>query len=102
MVTDAILAVLFTPIGWLLEVLPSITYPDWFSAAHDNGVTACSEMTVGCQAYMAGQRLIAMDGWVDIDMLFVGVGLIAAAWAAVLGWKAARIVVSLFTGGGGA
>jgi hypothetical protein len=87
MITAAILSLL----GWLLHavlsIVPSIPVPSWLS---DDG-------SVGTVFQAAG----SMSVWFPITLATTVLVAVAAIWLAGFGIKAARMVVSIFTGGGG-
>lgn len=100
MIVDAILTVLTAPFVWLLDNLPTFTWPDWLSSCTESCGT--SGTTMGGYASDLGQKLAALDGWVPVGTLFTAGSLIAAAWAFAFAVRGIRFAVSTFTGGGGA
>lgn len=98
-VTQAILSLLLAVPTWLLTHLPTFTYPPWFSGTHPcPGV-----LTVACYAHdYVGQNLRAWDSWVPAQLLLDCIGVVLVAVVAKSGIRIARMIVSMFTGGGGA
>jgi hypothetical protein len=74
--------------GWLLSQFPTFTLPDWWD---------------GTVAYMAqGVELInGVHNWLPLTAIRNCLIFLLAVSAAVFAVRAFRIVLSLFTGGGG-
>jgi hypothetical protein len=90
LITDLFLWVLSAPFRWLLDNVPSFTWPSWFT---DTVPTKASELGA-----IAG----ALDNWFPVETLVLVFGLAIIAWGFSLSVQLLRFVVSLFSGGGGA
>lgn len=99
MVVDAILTIVFAPLTWLLEALPSWTPPGWLV---DN--IACGGPDAPapvCFAADIGGYIGKGSSWVPVEVLgTVGTALFTVL-AISLVVRLVRIVVSALTGGGG-
>lgn len=100
MILQAFLRVVLSPVIWVLDALPTFSWPTWFDGC--NGGAACAEEAIGRRIYEAGRWLAYLDGWVPVNRLFEGATLILAAWAFFVAVRVVRFLVSSFTGGGGA
>lgn len=101
MIVDAIINVVLYPLGWLLDALPSWTWPDWM----DTGVASAGgdgSGTLPTMAYWLGERVGWLRGWVHMEMLFSVGGVVLLFAIVVAGVRGVRFVVSLVSGGGGA
>lgn len=88
MITGLILKFFGFVLHAVLSVLPTISVPSWLTSA-DGAITTVFQA--------AG----SMSVWFPIALASTVLLAVLAIWAVAFGIKAARIVVSLFTGGGG-
>lgn len=88
MITEAILLFFGSIFDWLLGALPTVEAPDWFS-----NVSAVAGTVFGYAN--------SMGAWFPTALAFTVAGTLVATWLIAFGIKAARLVLSLFTGGGG-
>jgi hypothetical protein len=86
-ITGAILSMLATVFGALISVLPGIPVPSWLNASGPIGTVFADAGTMGV--------------WFPVGLIVTVLTSLLAIWLLAFGVKAARIVVSLFTGGGG-
>ena len=87
MVTDAIIGWFFNVVGFLLDLLPTVTVPDWLSAS---GPMATVMTYAG-----------SMGAWFPAQLVVTVLLGVLAAWGVAFAIKLARIVASFFTAGGG-
>lgn len=88
MVTEWILKALAAVWEWFISHLPAIPVPDWFASAS------------GSIAFVV-DKMHGFDGWLPWTVLGIVITTILAALAISLAIKIARIVLSVFTAGGG-
>lgn len=88
MITDAIINFFGGIFDWLLGTLPVIESPQWLNAG--------AAMTGTVFGYAA-----SMGAWFPSGLLLTVVGLLLATWLISWGVHVARMVLSMFTGGGG-
>lgn len=93
MIVEAILTVVLTPVGWVLAVIPEISWPDWMVAETSPILSAFQWL---------GHGLSFFSGWIDTVALVNVLTFLLGLWAIVNIVKGVRFVVSLVTGGGGA
>ena len=94
MITDAILTLVLAPLRWLLQAIPGVSWPSWFQTSGAESVVA----KVG----QWGQSLGTINGWFPVDAFLDSMGILFVCAAVHAGIKSIRIVISVFTGGGGA
>jgi hypothetical protein len=87
-VTDAILAFLGWLAGLLIDSLPVVPLPAWM-----NSLAGFAGTVFG----YAG----SMGNWFNMPLALVMSSSLLGVWLVSFGVKAVRIVLSLFTGGGG-
>jgi hypothetical protein len=87
-ITGAILTLLSTILVAVLSLLPSIPVPDWLSSSTSAVATVFQDAGL-------------MSVWFPITLVATILTAVAGIYAAGFGLKLARIVISLFTGGGG-
>lgn len=88
MITKFLMDVLSTAAAALVGLLPSWTAPAWLTT-----VISTLASTIG--------YVTMLDGWVPISAIGTVVAFMLACSAIAVGVKIGRIVLSLFTGGGG-
>lgn len=88
MITDAIVTFFAGIFDWLLGVLPTVDAPDWLNAG--------SAMVGTVFGYAA-----SMGAWFPSGLLLTVVGLLITTWLIAWGVHVGRMVLSMFTGGGG-
>lgn len=93
MITDAVLALLFLPLRLVLDAVPVVSWPDWFQTSGTGSVVA---MTATWGGYVG-----VLNGWFPVPQFFSALDVVATCVLASIGIKVTRILVSLFTGGGG-
>lgn len=88
MITDAIITLLSYIADALLSGLPPTETPAWMSTA---------------SAYMPNVFRVgaSMGVWFPWSLLGIVMGTVVVVWASAFGIKILRMVLSLFTGGGG-
>lgn len=75
-------------LGWLLTLFPTVDIPDWVDAIEDWAVQGVT--------FANGFHM-----WVPLPAMRDGLAFILSCGAIVLAVRGFRIVLSLFTGGGG-
>ncbi len=90
MITDLILAVLTAPVVWLLDNVPSFSWPTWMTGSD-----------LATKAGSVAGNVQALDNWIPVGDLALAATLVLAVWAFSLVVQGLRMVVSLFSGGGG-
>lgn len=75
-------------LGWLLSLFPTFTVPDWVN-------------TIGSYATQGITWVNGLHNWVPLEAMRVSLGFLLGCGAVVLAVRGFRIVLSLFTGGGG-
>jgi hypothetical protein len=98
---DLMFTIVLSPIRWLLDGIPTFSWPDWFDA-NKSTVYGGDPETMGGYAFVVGRFLINLDGWVPVPLLFQGLTALMAAWVFHFTVKVGRLLVSHVTGGGGA
>jgi hypothetical protein len=88
MITDAIMTFFGGIFTWLLGSMPQVQVPDWLNA------------TSGMVGTVFGYAT-SMGVWFPSGLAVTIAGTLLAVWLVSLGIKVARMVLSLFTGGGG-
>lgn len=88
MVTDAIIAFFFNVVNMLLDLLPDVTLPEW--ATSSTGALATVLTYAG-----------SMGAWFPTGLLGSVLLALSLTWLVGFLIKAVRIVLSLFTAGGG-
>jgi len=88
MITEAIIDVMSRVMAWLIDLLPAWDPPVWVQTAADTLADAIGYMGM-------------YSGWVPMPAVMAGVTFLLACSALVLGIRVGRILLSLFTGGGG-
>lgn len=88
MVTDAIITFFGTVFEWLLGTMPEIQVPEWLNS------------TSGMVGTVFGYAS-SMGVWFPSGLAVAVAGTLLSVWLVSLGIKVARMVLSLFTGGGG-
>lgn len=93
MIVDAILTVFFAPAGWLLDLIPSISWPSWFQTSGPD--------TLPAKMAEWGEHVGTLNAWFPVGTFFAAGQIVFVAAAAALVIRVGRILVSLFSGGGG-
>lgn len=93
MITDLVLTVVLAPLQWVLDAIPAISWPTWFSTS---GPSSVVEMARGW-----GDSVGTLNGWFPVAEFFAAAGIVFAAAVAHLAIRAVRMIVSGLTGGGG-
>jgi hypothetical protein len=88
MVTEAIFGFFVNLFDWLLGTLPEVQVPDWLNA------TSAAAGTVFGYAQ-------SMGVWFPSGLALTVVGTLMGIWVVSFGIKVARMILSLFTAGGG-
>lgn len=88
MITEALLNFFASIFDWLLGSLPTIEAPEWLSSISSVAGTVFGYAN-------------SMGAWFPTGLAFAVAGTLVATWLIAFGIKAARLVLSLFTGGGG-
>jgi hypothetical protein len=94
MITEAILNVLLLPLRWLLEVIPSVSWPSWFQVSGPDSVVS--------QVASWGSHLGTIGGWFPLGAFFDSMAIVFVCAGIHVVIKLTRIIVSALTGGGGA
>lgn len=90
---DSILAILFYPVELLLNAMPAVSWPSWFQPTGPG--------SVGERMTEWGGFVGMLGGWFPVAAFFDALGIVAICIGAGVAIKTVRILVSLFTGGGG-
>lgn len=93
MIVDAIFDVITAAIAGVLSLLPGLTLPSWFSLGAGD--------TIGGRIYDIGQYVAYTHAWVDMGPAIAAIPLVVTVVGIVFGVRVVRLVLSLFTGGGG-
>lgn len=88
MITDAIMDFFAGLFDWLMGTLPEVQVPEWL-----NSTSAMAGTVFGYAN--------SMGVWFPSALALAVVGTLVTVWLVALGIKLARLVLSLFTGGGG-
>lgn len=88
MVTDAIITFFGGVFEWLLGTMPEVQVPDWLNS------------TSGMVGTVFGYAT-SMGVWFPSGLALAVAGTLLTVWLVSLGIKIGRMVLSLFTGGGG-
>ena len=94
MITEAIMTVVFLPIRWVLEAIPTVTWPTWFSTSGPDSVVTLVDSW--------GDSLGLIGGWFPLSSAFDAVDFVMVCFGINLAVRLIRVVVSHVTGGGGA
>lgn len=73
---------------WLLGTLPEVQVPEWLNSASSMAGTVFGFAN-------------SMGVWFPTGLAMTVAGALIATWTIAFGIKAVRVVLSLFTGGGG-
>jgi hypothetical protein len=90
-VTDALIGALSTFLGWVIDLMPSLTIPDALGPAG---------AVVGWIG-RAGEWSGDMSIWIPLGQAVLALGFVMLAVGSAVLIKLARIVASFFTAGGG-
>lgn len=93
MITEAIIRVFLLPFQWVLGIIPVINWPSWFQSSGSESVVA--------KAGEWGENIGVIDGWFPVNTFFDAMGIFVVCAGAALAIRLSRVLVSLFTGGGG-
>ncbi len=88
MIVNALLSLLKHILDFVLGLFPTISVPDWLSSSDGAMATVFAD---------AG----SMSVWFPVTLAVTIVGSVLLIWFTGWGIKIARMVLSLFTGGGG-
>jgi len=88
MITDAIINFFGGIFDWLLGTLPTVAVPDWLNSASSMAGTVFGFAN-------------SMGVWFPTGLAFTIAGTLVATWLIAGGVHVGRMVLSLFTGGGG-
>ena len=88
MITEAILGIGIGFLRWVLDAIPTVDVPEWFTG---------SNSTLGIIFEQAG----SMGAWIPLPLVFTcGAAIVGCTLVSFL-LKTTRILLSLFTAGGG-
>ena len=88
MITDAILQFITDIFDWLLGTLPHVEVPTWLSSVSSFAGTVFGYAN-------------SMGVWFPSALVFTVVGTLLGVWLISYGIHVLRMIVSLFSGGGG-
>lgn len=88
MITEAIWDALCTFLGWAFDRIPTFTPPAWVE-------------TVNTYAVQGATTAAGFHNWVPLEAMRNGFAFVLSCSVIVLAVRGFRIVLSLFTGGGG-
>lgn len=94
MITEALMAVLFLPIRWVLQVVPVVSWPSWFATTGTDSVVARVDSW--------GESIGVIGGWFPVAAFFDAAGLVMVVGAASLVIRLVKVLYSMVLGGGGA
>lgn len=93
MIVEAVINVLVALVSGILSLVPDFEAPSW--------LTGSGSGTLGGYANTVGQAMGKAEPWLPLDALGYAVTIVVAAVAFSVAVRVVRILLSLFTGGGG-
>jgi len=88
MIFDAIIGVLAGFLTFIGDLIPDVTIPDWFSTFPEFIEPAWDVIN-------------GLDNWLPVQAIGIAVAWMIGLQVVIIGIRVTRVVVSLFTGGGG-
>lgn len=95
MITDAIISILLSPFTFVLSAIPTVTWPGWMSLAGGPGT-----LLGAVQGF--APSLHSFDSWFPTDSFMTAGELVLIGNVGAAAIRGVRVLVSMFTGGGGA
>lgn len=97
MISDWIIKTLASLIVYIIEWLPTPSWPSWMTTG---GCSTPSFTTLPCGGAWVGDKISYVDGWFNVQLALQIIGILSVMWVVSIPWRLLNAGASVATGGG--